>query len=373
MNQLFNKAPSFWESKNLFAYLLWPLSYLFKIISNLRRLAFELHILKSDYLPVPLIIVGNIRVGGTGKTPVVIELARELVKLGFHPGIISRGYTQSSEQSKDQEVGKSNKLTSIAVTPFSDPAIFGDEPVLMASTLFDLNIPVWIGRDRLACGKALINQHPECNVIISDDGLQHYRLNRHPAREGGRDIEVVVRDGREDGNGFLMPAGPLRESPNRPRDITLQNQANVLTPPYLAGAPVHKVSVALDYPYQLNNPSLRKPLSDFSGKLILAAAGLGNPEKFFEILRNAGLSLKTLPLPDHFSFEKNPFDKESFASIEHILITEKDAVKCQSLKDERIWVVPLRAQLPNELIDWINTVLHRTTSSINSVQQNKIR
>lgn len=372
MSQFFKKAPSFWESKNLVAYLLWPLAYLFKIISNLRRLAFDLKIIKSGHLAVPLIIVGNIRVGGTGKTPVVIELARQLVKLGFHPGIISRGYTQSSKNNtRDDAKNSSNNSSthSIAVTPYSDPAIFGDEPVLMASTLFDLNIPVWIGKDRLACGQALINHHPECDVIISDDGLQHYRLSRHPAREGGRDIEIVVRDGREDGNGFLMPAGPLRESPSRPRDITIQNQANVLTPPYIAGAPVFKVSVALDYPYQLNNPSQRKPLNEFSGKLILAAAGLGNPEKFFEILRNAGLSIKTLPLPDHFSFEKNPFDKDAYSSIEHILITEKDAVKCQSLRDERIWVVPLRAQLPNDLMDWINTVLRRTPTQTNSLQQ----
>ena len=356
MSQLFNKAPSFWESKNLVAYMLWPLSYLFKLISNLRRLAFDLKLLKSGRLPVPLIIVGNIRVGGTGKTPVVIELARQLVLLGFHPGIISRGYTLSRAQS-----------TTAAVTPFSDPKTFGDEPVLMASTLFDLNIPVWIGQDRLACGLSLINAHPECDVIISDDGLQHYRLDRHPAREGGRDIEIIVRDSREDGNGLVMPAGPLRESPNRPRDMTLQNQANVLTPPYLAGAPVFKVSVALDFPYQLNHPQQRKPLSDFYGKLVLAAAGLGNPEKFFEILRNSGLTLKTLPLADHFSFEQNPFDKDAFSGIDTILITEKDAVKCQSLNDERIWVVPLRAQLPNEMLEMVSAVLHRAPTNSNTL------
>ena len=361
LTSIFKKAPSFWEKKGLLAYLLWPIAYLFGFISNLRRTAFELNILKSGKLSVPLIIVGNIRVGGTGKTPVVIELARQLVALGFHPGIISRGYTQSSKN-----IRKDSADNSRAVSPFSDPSIDGDEPVLMASALHDLNVPVWIGRDRLACGKALIAAHPECNVIISDDGLQHYKLARHPAREGGSDIEIVVRDGREDGNGFVLPAGPLRESPDRPRDLTLQNQATVLTPPYLASAPVFKVSAAVDYPYQLNHPEQRKPLSDFNGKLVLASAGLGNPEKFFEILRTAGLTLKTLPLPDHFSFEVNPFDKEAFSGIDSILITEKDAVKCQSLKDERIWVVPLRAQLPNEMLVWVKSVLDRSSSNSTS-------
>lgn len=181
------QAPAFWEKLNPISLLLWPLSILFLWIANLRRFAYNKGLLQSQKLPVPVIIVGNIRVGGTGKTPIVIALAKELSKLGLRPGIISRGYVQNSSASPGRQAQtNSNSLhDGLEVLGNASPAIFGDEPVLMAKQLSALHIPVFIGKKRYATGIALLKKHPSCDVIISDDGLQHYALARNPARAGG--------------------------------------------------------------------------------------------------------------------------------------------------------------------------------------------
>jgi tetraacyldisaccharide 4'-kinase len=181
-----------WYKSGVWQFVLMPLSWLFLLLSSLRRLAYRLGIFKTIRLPVPVIVVGNITVGGTGKTPLVIWLAEQLAQAGYKPGIISRGY------------GGKNDLP-MAVTDNSDPAIAGDEPVMIAGRTI---ASVWVGRDRAATGMALLNAHPACDLIISDDGLQHYRLTR--------DAEIVVIDGqRHFGNGRLLPAGPLREPARR--------------------------------------------------------------------------------------------------------------------------------------------------------------
>lgn len=355
----FKKAPTFWEKKGLISCVLWPISLLFKSMSILRYLAFDLGLAKSESLPVPVIIIGNIRVGGTGKTPIVIAMARELSALGWHPGIISRGYTLNSTVRAGEQ----------AVTSTSLATNCGDEPVLIAKALADLEIPVWIGRHRVECARKMLATHPKCDVIISDDGLQHYRLKRKPSREGGRDIEIVVRDARGEGNGFVLPAGPLRESTDRPRDLTLQTQSKAAkTTPndlalgeaaYLGHAPLFPVNLRLGRAYRLSNPHEQRSLQEFVGHSILACAGLGNPEKFFDSLRQVGLSPLCLPLPDHYGFEENPFANPAYTDLEAILITEKDAVKCASLNDNRLWVVPLKAQLSSSLMQWIEAVLRR--------------
>ncbi|TXI11935.1 MAG: tetraacyldisaccharide 4'-kinase [Polynucleobacter sp.] len=341
------QAPRFWEKRGLLARLLWPLSKLFGFISTARRYLYEFKILKSRALPVPLIIVGNIRVGGTGKTPTVLAIAKALQAKGFHPGIISRGY---KGQHQDAE----------AVSPTSSPSVIGDEPCYMAQQLSPLNIPVYVHRQRFLAASALLEAHPNVDVIISDDGLQHYALERWPAREGGRDIELVVRDARGEGNEYLLPAGPLREPSSRPRDYTINMGTS--GEPYLAGSPSFDVEIKVKKAYQLQNPSNTLSLSELqsSSEKILAAAGLGNPQKFFDLLKAQALEFDALALADHYNFIDNPFTS---TSADVILITEKDAVKCSQLEtykdDHRIWVLPIEIKLPASLMDLMADIIKR--------------
>lgn len=359
------QAPSFWETINPVALLLWPLSIVFSWVSKLRKFAYEKGFLNAHKLPVPVIIVGNIRVGGTGKTPIVIALARELHKRGLRPGIISRGYVQSPSNREKTHP----EMNGLEVLAHASPTTYGDEPVLMAKLLSSLNIPVFIGKKRYETGVALLKKYPACDVIISDDGLQHYALARSPARTGGHDIEIVVRDARGDGNTFSLPAGPLREPSKRARDVTLQTglDLKIKQAKYL-GASIYLISVELGQAYQLIHPEETAPLQSFANKKVLAAAGLGHPQKFFDILNSVGLGadpensggeMKTLPLPDHFSFESNPFEDPAFNDREAILITQKDAVKCESFTDPRLWVVPLEAKLPEQLLQWVKTTIQK--------------
>ena len=354
------QAPQFWEKREAIAKLLWPFSLIFTWISSVRRYLYELNILKSEALTVPVIIVGNLRVGGTGKTPTVLALARALHAKGFKAGIISRGY--EGQHQGIQEVSSA-----------SSPKDLGDEPCYMAQQLDHLSIPIFVHGDRAKTAKALLEAYPQVNVIISDDGLQHYALKRWPAREGGRDIELVVRDTRSEGNGYLLPAGPLRESANRSRDYTLSIGSlstkdinpgfdQDMKAPYIADAPNFSVTIKVKSAYQLNRPSNTMTLSELQQKdhQIIAAAGLGHPQKFFDLLSAHGLTFESLPLPDHYDFLVNPFESK-VADI--ILITEKDAVKCSQLdaykNDGRIWVLPIEIELPNDLIEMMVEVIQR--------------
>mgnify|MGYP000011041476 FL=1 len=342
------QAPKFWEKRGLKAWLLWPLSKVFSIATCIRRYLYELKIFKSEALDVPVIIVGNLRVGGTGKTPSVLAIAKALHNRGFHPGIISRGY-------KGQHQGVQE------VSSASSPNELGDEPCYMAQQLSHLHIPVFVHSQRVQTAKALLQAYPSVDVIISDDGLQHYALKRWPAREGGHDIELVVRDAREEGNEFLLPAGPLRESAQRPRDYSLSIGTH--SGPYLANAPCFNVSIQVKKAYQLSQPTQALSLSELKEKTelkVLAAAGLGNPQKFFDLLSSEGLHFESLPLADHYDFSVNPFES---TTADIILITEKDAVKCSQLSeykdDMRIWVLPIEIELPKDLIDLMVEVIQR--------------
>lgn len=345
------QAPQFWEKRGVIAKLIWPLSAIFSWLTSVRRCFYELNILKSEVLAVPVIIVGNLRVGGTGKTPTVMALAKALHMKGFHPGIISRGY--EGQLQGVQEVSSA-----------SSPKDLGDEPCYMAQQLDQLNIPIFVHGDRTKTAKALLGAYPQVDVIISDDGLQHYALKRWPARDGGRDIELVVRDARAEGNEYLLPAGPLRESPDRPRDYTLNIDLNSnFNTPYLVDAPNFSVTIKVKAAYQLNQPGNTMTLSELQQRddlKILAAAGLGHPQKFFNLLSYHGLKFESLPLPDHYDFLVNPFESK-IADI--ILITEKDAVKCSQLdaykNDGRVWVIPIEIELPKDLIEMMVEVIQR--------------
>ena len=353
----FRKAPKFWERRGPTSLLLWPLSWLYGAVLRLRTLIQETGLIKHRPAPVPVIIVGNIRVGGTGKTPIVIALAERLSQLGWRPGIISRGYGSSSA---------SAQTTPLQVRSDSDPALVGDEPVLIAKRTQD-QFPIWVFPKRQKSIQALLRDDPNVNVIISDDGLQHTGLARWPAREGGRDIEFVVRDGRGEGNRFLLPAGPLREPATRERDATLftgkaKNSESKFSPhdEYFLGRRAFLLQNHLGDAYQLIHPENTQTLTQITDSYlpnkITAVAALGNPQRFFDDLLKQGVAGKTIPLPDHASYTAEFFSK---INAQCILITEKDAVKCVAITDERIWVVPMTLTLPDSLAEWLQSILQR--------------
>lgn len=364
---IFKTAPRFWEKTSfakepiralmnrLISAILLPLSWIYGLFVWLKQTVIDSGMLQTLGIhrsaPVPLIIVGNIRVGGTGKTPLVIALANALFEEGFRPGIISRGY-QPNGQSLLQEPQE--------VTQTINPNTVGDEPVLMAQRLHQ-QIPIWVFKKRAQCIDALLRAHTEVNVIISDDGLQHAALVRWPAREGGRDLELVVEDERGIGNGRLLPAGPLRESALRERDATISIGANKPGNELLAKSKSFQFAPQIDRAYPLNRPnesqSFTELLTKLMGLKIAAIAAIGNPQKFFDALAQLGVHLNhSLSLPDHAPIQSSDITQ---IDADYIFITEKDAVKCITLDDPRIWVVPLYLPLSNEFLSWVRTVIER--------------
>jgi tetraacyldisaccharide 4'-kinase len=312
-----------WLRRGPLAVALWPLSLLFRLLASLRAAAFRAGILTSERLPVPVVVVGNIFIGGTGKTPLTIWLAQQLRAAGMRPGVISRGHGGAEAPPRE-------------VLPTSRAQDVGDEPLLIAGRA---GCPVVVGRRRAQAGRRLLELHPDVDVLIADDGLQHYAL--------ARDVEVVLFDGRGVGNGWTLPAGPLREAPSRRRDFTVVN-APEITPELAAalqGRP-WQMRLAGDHAERLMDAGERVPLAQLRGRRVLAAAGIGNPGRFFAMLRAAGLTIAELPLPDHHDFLDDPFGA---VDADVILVTEKDAVKCRQLEhinnDPRLWVVPVGAQI----------------------------
>lgn len=323
-----------WMQRGWFACLLWPLAQLFGALLVLRRGFYRLGWLQQQKLSVPVIVVGNIFVGGTGKTPFTLWLLEQLKQAGYIPGVVSRGY--GSQQQVPQIVSCDALATQV-----------GDEPILLAQS----GCPVVVGRNRAAAGQTLLSAYPAVNVIIADDGLQHLAL--------ARDVEIMLFDGRGAGNGWLLPAGPLREPVSRRRDVTVAN----LNPGEILSAafPADTVRMQLngDCARQLINSANTQQLSSLDAELrITAAAGIGNPERFFSMLRQQGIRFASLPLPDHFNFATNPF---AAITADMILITEKDAVKCRQVQeiasDPRIWVVAVVAQVEAGVLEKILKLL----------------
>lgn len=306
-----------WYRHGLWQLALLPFSILFWLLSALRRVAFRNGWMASERLPVPVIVVGNITVGGSGKTPLVLWLAKFLLQQGYRPGIVSRGYGGSAESARPVGVA-------------DDPALSGDEPVLLARRS---NCPVWVGRDRAAAGRALLAANPGCNVILCDDGLQHYRLQR--------DIEIAVVDGqRRFGNGRLLPAGPLREGVWRLRqmDAVVVNGGNRLDD-----------RLVTQFQMRLNGAQVsslcsgeKRPVAALNGLKLHAFAGIGHPQRFFEHLHGLGLDFVAHVFPDHHVYLPGDLD---WPDAEALLMTEKDAVKCAAFADERYWVLPVEAEM----------------------------
>ncbi len=304
----------FWRCKNLLSCLLLPISGLYRVGMALRRSLYLHHFRKITYFPVPVIVVGNITVGGTGKTPLVIQLANQLRLEGWKPGIVSRGYG-----------GKENHIPQ-AVSANSDPELVGDEAVLIARKTA---CPMIIGCDRVAAVRALLRENP-CDIVLSDDGLQHLAL--------GRDIEIAVIDAeRRFGNGHCLPAGPLREPKKRLKsvDFIVNNGSSA------EGG--WRMDLVIDKIYQISNPEQCLTVSDIQTPNWHAVAAIGNPSRFFRLLKTLGFQGKTHAFPDHYYFRPQDLD---FGAGALTIMTEKDAVKCQKFADQHHWCLSVKAELP---------------------------
>jgi len=308
-----------WQKKNVLFYLvLVPLSWLFALLVSLRHGLYKCGILKSYALSVPTVVVGNINLGGSGKTPVVIWLIEQLKQKGFKPGVISRGYGANVE-------------VPMSVTTSSFASKVGDEPLLIAKRCL---CPVFVGKNRVSAGQMLLNSHPECNVIISDDGLQHYRLKR--------DVEIAVVNQMIYEGQWLLPAGPMRESVsrlNRVDAVVFNGKKNIASE-----FEMHLVGAKF---YNLLNPQLNATSAEFANKKIKAIAAIGNPERFFEHLRNLGLTFTGIGFDDHHAFSLHDLAN---LDCEVLIMTEKDAVKCQAFAQAHYWVLPVEANIDLGLI-----------------------
>jgi len=379
--------------------ILIPISLVFGVLVAFRRVLYRDRIMASDQLLLPVIVVGNISVGGTGKTPLTLALAQQLIAHGWHPLIVSRGYKRTSHVPQHVDPGMNAQQA-------------GDEPLLMARR----NIcPVWVGKDRVATARAALQAHPQCDVVLCDDGLQHYRLQR--------DVEIAVIDGERGlGNGWLLPAGPLREPVSRLLTVdavvvNVQARSPHLNPLPQAGEEANdslrefqfdggdaatsekivmeplvkrlaiplgnqktvakwlviairlgcqkapaKSLVMAGHPGQyamhldgavfhnLLDPSLTAAASDFDKPGNHAVAGIGNPQRYFQHLTSLGISFTPHEFPDHHPYFATDLD---FADCDAILMTEKDAVKCAEFADARYWVLRVDAHIDSGLNDLI--------------------
>jgi tetraacyldisaccharide 4'-kinase len=300
-----------WYRDSLIGPCLSPLSLIYGGVVRLRKKLYALGILQKCRLPVPVIVVGNLTVGGTGKTPLIIWLARFLKEAGYKPGIISRGY------------GGQSQYWPQWVDSNSDPKTVGDEAKLIANLT---GCPMAVAPLRAAAGKMLLDR-ASCNIILSDDGLQHYALDR--------DMEIAVIDGtRRFGNGYCLPSGPLREP------ITRLNEVDAVI---VNG----EKSIENEFSMRLQGDTAvnlmtgeKKPLREFAGLPCHALAGIGNPERFFKQLALSGLTCQTHAFPDHYPYRREDIE---FGDDWPVLMTDKDAVKCRAFAGNQHWRIPVVA------------------------------
>ncbi len=337
MNQDSPGWPRWWLHRGAPACCLLPLAALFAGAAALRRLAWRRGWLRAWRAPVPVVVVGNLTAGGSGKTPVVHLLAQALREAGRRPGIVSRGYGR-----------RRGGAEPMAVHPDTPAQDSGDEPLLLRRLC---DCPVWVGRDRPAAARALLREHPEVDVLLSDDGLQHYAL--------ARDVELVVLDARGAGNGWPLPAGPLREPWSRRRDATLGPR-----PPTRGRAGAAPFFALRRQAGDLRNlaDGRRLSLAEFrlehAERPVSAAAAIGNPAQFFDMLRDAGLALaRTASAPDHGALPEALLRELPGA----VVLTEKDALKCELGQAglERLWAVGLRLEADPGFVPWLLARLAR--------------
>jgi tetraacyldisaccharide 4'-kinase len=289
-----------------------PLSLLFYLAASMRRLSYRIGLSRSYKLPVTTIVVGNITLGGNGKTPIVVALYQLLREQGYHPAIVTRGYKSGHEKSVQilQDGETKNAV--------------GDEANMISEVCC---CPIGVGSNRVAAARRILEQFPETDVILSDDGLQHYALRR--------DIEIAVCRYLSMGNGLMLPAGPLREPRDRLQqvDITINRDSD-------------QIIESLGEVWNLSDSTQRRHISEFQGKQVHALAGIGFPEIFFASLMQMGIDVIEHEFPDHHEFSAQDLNLKPDLPI---LVTHKDAVKLKRLARANIWVVPLKIELGEEL------------------------
>jgi tetraacyldisaccharide 4'-kinase len=302
-----DRAPPWWTL---------PLAALYRAVTSLRRALYRRGWKRSERMPVPVIVVGNLTVGGAGKTPLVIALVDALRERGFRPGVVSRGYGGSAQGP-------------ILLDDNPDPRVTGDEPTLIRQRT---GVPVAIGRDRPKAARRLLDAG--VNVVVADDGLQHYAL--------ARDVEICVVDGaRRFGNAHMLPAGPLREPLSRLRQVDF-----IVCNGGAPGAGEIPMRLQVADVVAVSDPSSKRPLDSFAGIRVHAVAGIGNPARFFAMLRQRGIEPVEHAFADHHPYHAHELQ---FGDDSPVLMTEKDAVKCRGFARANWWAVPVQAVLPDEI------------------------
>jgi tetraacyldisaccharide 4'-kinase len=315
-----------WYHDSWLSRLLWPVSVLYCAAATVRRYAYRARWRRAESLPVPVVVVGNITVGGTGKTPLVIWIVRHLASNGWRPGIVSRGY------------GGRSQVWPQRITGNSDPRSVGDEPVVLARRS---GVPVVADPDRPRGVRELLAQG--CNVVVADDGLQHYRLHR--------DVEIAVLDGaRGLGNARCLPAGPLRERASRWQSV----DARVLNG---ASAPDTWSMELIPTGFRrVRDPDEALPLAEFRGRRVHALAGIGNPDRFFAMLRSLDVQAVEHSFPDHHPFVAPDLE---FGDDKDVVMTEKDAVKCHEFASANSWFLAVDAEMDPRFGEWLRQRLRR--------------
>jgi tetraacyldisaccharide 4'-kinase len=331
-----------WYRRGAVAWLLWPASLAFAVVVSVRRFLYWIRLFKSEHPGIPVIVVGNLVAGGSGKTPLVLWIAEFLKSKGWRPAIVSRGYGSTERGALGTVRGAVGTAHSTAgagadrpraATIASDAAEVGDEPIILSRRS---GCPVWVGADRVAVIRDLRAMHQDVDVVILDDGLQHYRLRR--------DVEIAVVDSRGFGNGFRLPAGPLRESRSRLKSVdAVVSHGNSSVDGFkmtLEGETFHRMTDARE----------RRPASAFAGHGVHAVAGIGDPNRFFLHLLQLGIKPIPHPFPDHHPFTTRDLE---FGGDAPIVMTEKDAVKLRRAPHAHWWVLPVTARLDPAFGDWL--------------------
>lgn len=332
-----------WARTGVLTLLLSPLAALFAAMSWLRRLAYRRGWLAAISVGVPVIIVGNLTAGGSGKTPLTIWLVNWLRAQGYRPGVVSRGYGGAARGCVD-------------VQPGSNPAEVGDEPLLIR---VNTSAPVVVGRDRVAAVRTLLARHPGVDVIVSDDGLQHYRLQR--------DIELAVIDAASGlGNGWPLPAGPLREPVSRLRSVDAVIQVvRGAAQPDMYGLATWRADYTAGQAWRLRAPLEKKALHDLPSHDWLAVTGIGRPQGFFDMLHAQGIRFSPRAFADHHAFQ--PHDMPADGAV---LMTEKDAVKCLGFAGADWWAVELDVAPEAGFIRWLGARLEHSLSKQVAIARN---